>query len=202
METDKVIKAMLFDLDGVLVDACDWHYHSLNDALYHFKGFKILYEDHLEKYNGLPTSVKLDMLEIAEEDKHDIWKMKQDKTLDNIKLYGSVDKYKIRMLTKLRAKYKLVCVTNSIRKTAIQMLKSTGILEFFDFIITNEDVEKNKPHPDCYILAMNKLCLAKQECLIVEDSPKGKQAAYTSGAKVLEVKDVYDVTLDNIRKML
>ena len=118
-------------------------------------------------------------------------------------MYGSVDKYKIRMLNKLKEEnYKLVCVTNSIRETATQMLKSTGQLELFDFLITNEDVDNNKPHPDCYILAMNMLGISKEECLIVEDSPKGKKAAYASGAKVLEVKDVYDVTLDNIRRVI
>ena len=198
-----MIKAIFFDLDGVLVDACDWHYHSLNDALDHYKGFKISYDDHIDKYNGLPTSVKLDMLGISEEEKESIWRMKQDRTLENIKMYGSVDKYKIRMLNKLKEEnYKLVCVTNSIRETATQMLKSTGQLELFDFLITNEDVNNNKPHPDCYILAMNMLGISKEECLIVEDSPKGKKAAYASGAKVLEVKDVYDVTLDNIRRVI
>ena len=198
-----MIKAIFFDLDGVLVDACDWHYHSLNDALEFHKGFRISYEDHIDKYNGLPTSVKLDMLGISQEEKESIWRMKQDRTLENIKMYGSTDKYKIRMLTQLKEEgYNLVCVTNSIRETAIEMLRSTGQLELFDFIITNEDVENNKPHPDCYILAMNKLGLTKEECLIVEDSPKGKQSAYASGAKVLEVKDVYDVTLDNVKRRL
>ena len=198
-----MIKAIFFDLDGVLVDACDWHSHSLNDALEVHKGFRISYEEPLDKYNGLPTSVKLDMLGVSEKEKESIWRMKQDRTLENIKMYGSTDKYKIRMLSQLREEgYKLVCVTNSIRETAIEMLRSTGQLELFDFIITNEDVENNKPHPDCYMLAMNRLGLAKQECLIVEDSPKGKQSAYASGAKVLEVEDVYDVTLDNIRRVI
>lgn len=193
----------MFDLDGVLVDACDWHYHSLNDALEKYKGFKISYDDHLDKYNGLPTSVKLDMLAIQGKDRENIWRMKQDRTLENIKAYGCIDRYKIKMLKKLKQEgYKLACVTNSIRETATQMLKSTGQLEMFDFIVTNEDVQKNKPNPDCYILAMSKLGFTKNECLIVEDSTKGKLAAYASGAKVLEVEDIYDVILDNIRRLL
>ena len=46
-----------------------------------------------------------------------------------------------------------VCVTNSIRKTGTVMLEQTGQLDMIDFIVANEDVENNKPHPDCYNFA-------------------------------------------------
>ena len=52
------MRAIIFDLDGVLVDACDWHYHSLNDALVHYKGYQISYDDHIERFNGFPTNTK------------------------------------------------------------------------------------------------------------------------------------------------
>ena len=77
------MKAILFDLDGVLVDACDWHYHSLNDALEHYEGYRISYEDHIESFNGLPTSVKLNILGIKPDIAEKIWQMKQDKTFGN-----------------------------------------------------------------------------------------------------------------------
>ena len=197
------MKAILFDLDGVLVDACDWHYHSLNDALEFYEGYKISYDDHINKFNGLPTKVKLDLLDIDSDVGKLIWKMKQDKTLDNINKFGRKDFYKIKMLKNLKNDgYKIGCVTNSIKKTAIEMLKVTGQLDFFDIIVTNEDVQNNKPAPDCYMLAFKKLNVSKEEVIIVEDSPKGKQSAYASGAKVVEVDDVFDVTYDLIRSKL
>jgi len=94
------------------------------------------------------------------------------------------------------------CVTNSIRLTAEKMLKVTGQHEYMKILICNEDVENNKPHPDCYVLAMKNLNLQPSETLIVEDSPKGRAAAHKSGARVLEVDDVYDVTYDKIRMFL
>ena len=129
--------------------------------------------------------------------------MKQDRTLKNISKFGKKDLYKIRMLKKLRLDgYKLGCVTNSIRETANEMLKITGQFDLFDIIITNEDVKNNKPSPDCYMLAFKKLNIPKEEVVIVEDSPKGKQSAYDSGAGVIEVDSVYDVTYDFIRSRI
>ena len=194
-----MIKAILFDLDGVLVDACDWHYHALNDALKDCGYKKIEYSDHMTLYNGLPTSKKLEMLNIDKNDRKKIWELKQSKTLNTIIKFGKVDKYKQRMHSQLKNMgLHIVCVTNSIRKTATEMLKVTGQLEYMDFLISNEDVEKNKPHPDCYELAFKKLKLKKEECLIIEDSEKGIESAKRSGANIQKVDDVYDVTLDLI----
>ena len=57
----KKIKAVLFDMDGVLIDAKDWHYEALNKALGLF-GMEINRYDHLNTFDGLPTKVKLQML--------------------------------------------------------------------------------------------------------------------------------------------
>jgi hypothetical protein len=57
------ITAVLFDLDGVLVDATEWHYEALNHALGLF-GFDITRYEHLSSYNGLPTRRKLEMLSV------------------------------------------------------------------------------------------------------------------------------------------
>jgi phosphoglycolate phosphatase-like HAD superfamily hydrolase len=55
------INTVIFDMDGVLVDARDWHYESLNSALEIF-GAAIPYSEHLERFDGLPTKAKLSML--------------------------------------------------------------------------------------------------------------------------------------------
>jgi len=57
----EMIKAVIFDLDGVLVDATEWHYNALNKAL-HIFGYEITRDEHLSVYNGLPTRKKLELL--------------------------------------------------------------------------------------------------------------------------------------------
>ena len=92
-----------------------------------------------------------------------------------------------------RQGFKLACVTNSIRKTALMMLEKSGILQYMDCIISNEDVKNSKPHPEGYIKALVLLNCLPSNAIIVEDSPKGLQAARLTGAKVIEVANATEV---------
>jgi HAD superfamily hydrolase (TIGR01509 family) len=192
-------QAILFDLDGVLVDACDWHFDALNESLQEVVGFTISLEDHHSIYNGLPTKVKLNMLGIDERLQKRIWDLKQSKTLEIISKNANYDKTKADLLVYIKNQnIQLACVTNSIKETATHMLKCTGILNYFDLLVTNEDVEKNKPFPDCYLFAFEKLNLNPNNCICVEDSDKGIAAATNSGCKyVWKVPNAKTVNLVN-----
>ena len=200
------IKSILFDLDGVLVDACDWHYISLNRALEEVVGFCISREDHINTYNGLPTAVKLKMLGLDDATSKKVWKAKQDYTLDTIRENGKIQHEKIELFNYLKDNdIKIACVTNSIRMTTHEMLRSTAQFKYIDIIITNEDVENNKPHPDCYDFAVKKLGVKPNGCIIVEDSPKGIEAANASivpDDNIWKVKNSTEVTLDNYRRFV
>jgi HAD superfamily hydrolase (TIGR01509 family) len=196
-------KAVLFDLDGVLVDACDWHYESLNLALGEVCGYEITREDHLKTFNGLPTLVKLSILKdrriLKDEDIDRVSSLKQEYTTDVIKSLCEVDESKVELITHLKENgYKVACVTNSIRKTAKLMLERLGVLHLLDLLISNEDSQYNKPHPEGYIKSLILLNSLPEDSIIVEDSPKGLEAARLTGCKVIQVKDAKEVTLENI----
>lgn len=202
-----MIRCVLFDLDGVLVEARDWHYFALNKALKQVSRTEIGLDEHLTTFNGLPTAKKLDMLEIMgrikEEHKDKIWKLKQDFTIETIEEMGCVDEEKVNMMKYLKEKgIKIGCVTNSIRKTASLMLKVTGQLDFIDILISNEDVIKPKPHPEGYIFAINAFCCLPHRALIVEDSDYGIEAATKSKANIMRVSCAEDVTKESISKQL
>tara|TARA_R110002020_G_scaffold413339_1_gene623005 strand:- start:94 stop:717 length:624 start_codon:yes stop_codon:yes gene_type:complete len=197
------VSAVLFDLDGVLVDACDWHYESLNRALIEVASIEISREEHITTFNGLPTTAKLKILRdqgrLQDVQFDEIWRLKQKNTLSVINELATVDKGKIYLHKMLNsANIKTACVTNSIRDTAELMLEKTGQIDFIEFLITNEDVRNNKPHPEPYIRAMIRLGINPENILIVEDSDKGMESATGTGAHILRVKDASGVTWKKI----
>lgn len=193
-------KIVLFDLDGVLVDACDWHYEALNRALKEVADFEITRETHETVYNGLPTLTKLELLRklgvIGEDDIQRVSDLKQEHTVKVIEELCVRDESKIKLITALKEKgYKIGVVTNSISKTAKLMLDNIGILPKIDLLLSNEDTDRNKPYPDPYIIAIHLLNSTRSETIIVEDSLKGIKSATDSGAFVREVKNATEVNL-------
>jgi beta-phosphoglucomutase len=201
------IKSILFDLDGVLVDACHWHYEALNRALDSVSGTKIDYDDHIENFNGLPTSKKLEMLiargSVYEYQVDQIWKLKQKNTIEVINDLAEIDPGKILLHEHLKiSNISRACVTNSIRETAELMLINTGQIDMMSFIISNEDVRNNKPHPEPYISAMVRLGTLPAQTLIIEDSDKGMESALATGSHVLRVQNAKDVTWERISEII
>jgi HAD superfamily hydrolase (TIGR01509 family) len=196
------IKAVIFDMDGVLIDARDWHYESLNKALGLF-GSEISRYDHLVTFDGLPTKKKLEMLSLENgfpKKLHDFTnKLKQQYTMDIVHVKCKPTFHHQYALSKLRnSNYKIAVCSNSIRNTIEVMMEKSGLLEYLNFIISNQDVKNGKPDPEMYTLAMNKLELNPDECLIVEDNENGLKAAIASGANVLKVENPDNVTYFNI----
>jgi beta-phosphoglucomutase len=192
-------KAILFDLDGVLVNMPDGHYQALNSALSLF-GAKIKKEEHASFFNGLPTRKKVEMLEsqgrIPVGLVEVINAIKQDYTKDAMKNYCSPDYAKMTMLKYLKDRgFKLACCSNSIKETLHMMLKSACLYDFFDLIIGNDEVTQPKPDPEIYLRAFKKFNVAPKECVIVEDAPHGLEAARLSGAVVFHVRGCEDVDL-------
>ena len=196
------IEAILFDMDGVLIDAREWHYEALNLALAPF-GLGIDRDAHLATYDGLPTRTKLDMLSKSRglpRNLHSfVNKMKQKYTVDMVRQRCHPMFQHQYALSQLKtAGYKLAVCSNSIRQSLELMMQRAGLDRFLDVMISNEDVVKAKPDPEMYLLAMSKLGLTPEQCIIVEDNDHGIRAARASGARVLVVSNSDDVTYDRI----
>lgn len=195
----KTVKAILFDLDGVLVDMPQGHYEALNKALEPFNT-RIHEEEHKSFFNGLPTKKKLEELErqgrIPTGMRDFINDMKQKHTKEIIPKYCPPDDSKIMMLQKLKDDgYLIGCCSNSIKETLHLMLKSANLFDFFDIVVGNDEIGNPKPHPEIYLHTFSRLGVEPHECIIIEDSPHGIAAAKASGANVCEVAGVHEVHL-------
>jgi HAD superfamily hydrolase (TIGR01509 family) len=210
METVEIhmsCKLIVFDLDGVLVDARELHYEALNMALASVDpSFIITREEHLSTYDGRPTSKKLQMLTeskgLPKSQHQRVWELKQESTLSLIDRM-TYDQQKINLLKELKNQgYLVYCASNSIRRTVIRMLMRKGLLEHFDNLLSNQDVALPKPHPAIYWKAMLDAGVLPNETLIVEDSHIGRKAAQLSGAELLAVRNPDDVTSARVQQAL
>lgn len=197
-----MIKAVIFDLDGVLIDARDWHYEALNKSLNLF-GLNISRDDHIVTYDGLPTRKKLEMLSmdrgLPTKLHAFINKMKQVYTMELIFTQCKPTFHHEYALSQLKKhNVRMAVCSNSIRKTLDLMVGKAGIDHYFEFTLSNQDVSKPKPDPEIYQTAISKMGLDPGECLIVEDNANGIKAAEASGGHILQVNSPKDVHWDNI----
>lgn len=199
-----MIKFIVFDLDGVLVEAKTIHFDALNEAL--GEQYSIEWNEHLGKYDGLKTNQKLEMLTkekgLPTELYKTIWEKKQKLTLEKLSNLEPSQQLIDCMSQLVDEGYKLAVCSNSIRRTVLTVLSKLGIIEYFDLILSNEDVKTSKPHPEIYWKAMSMLEVLPEETLIVEDSPFGLLAASRSKATVVRVVSPKEITYININKHL
>ena len=197
------IKAILFDMDGVLIDAKDWHYEALNRALTLF-GMAISRYDHLVTYDGLPTKNKLEMLSRERNLPAALHpflnKMKQQYTMELVINKCKPVFYHEYALSRLKNDgFRLAVCSNSIRASIEEMMDRSNLAKYLEFMISAQDVSIGKPNPEIYNLAISRMMLKPEECLILEDNEHGIQAAVASGAHLMRIHSVEDVNYQNIQ---
>jgi len=198
------MKLIIFDLDGVLVEAKQIHYEALNKAL--GPQYAIEWAEHLSTYDGLKTNQKLQMLTDRKglpTGKHtQVWEDKQKYTLEALKSLKPSNQLQSCMEQLVKEGYMLAVCSNSIRRTVLTVLSKLGIIEYFDLILSNEDVKNSKPHPEIYWKAMSMMGVLPEETLVVEDSPYGLLAAGRSKSHIMRVATPKEITYVNIHKHL
>ncbi len=181
-----MIKALLFDNDGVLVDTERYYFLSTKQIMAKI-GVVITEED---------------FIELILKDNQGTWKYAREKNISEERInelkiernliYSRYLLYEELIIpgvetaiSKLSKKYKLGIVTSSRRDHFEIIHKSTNILHYFDFILTIEDYAESKPNPEPYLKAVELSGFSKEECLVIEDSERGLIAASEAGLKCI-----------------
>lgn len=198
-----MIKLIIFDLDGVLIESKDIHFTALNNAL-EDHGFKsISYKDHISTFDGKSTKIKLKMKKIIGRLAEKINEQKQVYTKELLKNTIERNKYLEDLIIKLKNKgYTVACASNSVQDTVQIALEKLGILHLFDCKISNEDVTNPKPNPEMYLKCMLHFGIGPRDTLIIEDSYIGRQGAFNSGANLCEVNNPDEVTYKRIKNAI
>ena len=198
-----MIKAIIFDLDGVLVDTKQIHFKALNAALKNFKFKEISMDDHVKIFDGLPTNEKLKILQkkrgLPKKYFSKINQHKQKITVSILKKNIKKNIKIIKMMKSLHEKYKIAVATNAVDSTLKICLNKLGISKYIDFKLSNEDIVNPKPNPEIYLRIFIKFGIYPSEALIVEDSHYGREAAISSGAKLLPIKKIEELDLKKIK---
>jgi HAD superfamily hydrolase (TIGR01509 family) len=196
--------ALLFDLDGVLIDSKHLHYEALNLALSDIdSGYTITKSEQESVYEGLPTKAKLNILHLTKglpKSKFDIvWHSKQKYTAELFSTVGPDYELANILESARRSGAMIGVVSNSIRETLDVCLTNLGIYRYFDVSISNEDVSQPKPSPEPYLLAMTKLNIRSSSCAIFEDSDIGKRSALAAGGILIPIANRKDLTLEKVQ---
>jgi len=185
-----MIRGFFFDLDGTLVDTHRANYRAYKQALADF-GFEIEWQD-FQKSIGHQARTFLPWFapglsaasygQIADK-KKEYYRSEIAHTNLNIRL--------VKFMESMKPSHKIALVTTAKRENAEAVLKHHGLSEYFDIVITAEDVSQSKPNPECYKLALKRASLQPKEVVAFEDSSVGVVAAEKAGIAVIKIEGFY-----------
>ncbi len=207
------MKAVIFDMDGVLVDSQPYHYradietmakYGINKDVKFFEAFAgTVTADRmktLKEMFGLDASLQ-EMIDVREQMILDIV------AEENIQAVRGIPE----LLKSIKARGLKTAVASSSSYDLINMvLNKTGIAEYFDSLTSGMDVKRGKPAPDVFLFAAERLGAAPNDCLVVEDSENGVKAAKAANMKALgyinptsgkQDLSMADVVTDDFRKV-
>ncbi|MEK6981549.1 MAG: HAD family phosphatase [Candidatus Micrarchaeota archaeon] len=193
-----IVKAIIFDMDGVLIDSQDLHFKAEIQTVKQF-GHKITKKELIEylgwnerafwteiikKYNINTTVEELQRIERPIYEEILQKNLKEDKKLQ-------------KLLKNLKTKnLKLAVASSSPRRWIKMVLVGLKIEEFFDIIVAGDEIKNSKPNPEIFLRAAKKLEIAPQECIVIEDAPAGIKGANKAGMKSIALITKINKNLD------
>ena len=184
-----MIKGIIFDMDGTIVDSLPYHYEAWKIF---FNENKV--ENFSEKLNEYKGGGTLDLMRTVygnQYSKKELKKMSEDKEKIFRKIYKGEIKQILgfkKFLDELKSKDIMIgLASNAIRKNVSMIINELEIYDYFDSIICGDEVINGKPNPEMFNETIDRFNINKDECLIFEDSLEGVLAAKNSGVKVIGI---------------
>jgi HAD superfamily hydrolase (TIGR01549 family) len=184
--------ALLFDMDGVLVDSVDSWWKSLNHALKTYNQQEITRDEFIEDYWGYELQDILKQLGLDE--KNGVFCNNVFRNyVDEITLFSGT-KQTLETLTS----YPKAIITNTPRDCTIQILEKYEIKHYFDVIVTSDQIEKGKPAPDMIYEVCKRLGFKPANVVLIGDTKNDVKAAKAAGCTSIGINVIGDYTITNI----
>lgn len=187
------IAAVIFDMDGVIIDSEPIHYR-VNQRLFKELGLGISKKEYSE-FIGCSNNDMWRILKDRYNLQESIEELIKHQIEENIR-YLDHNKEKpitgiVGLLEKLKAdNFKIGLASSSPMKYIVRVLKEFAIEEYFDVKVSGEELARSKPNPDIYIKAARLLDEPEEKCIVIEDSYHGVTAAKKAGMKCIGFKNV------------
>lgn len=180
-------KLAVFDLDGTLFDTERVNYLAYRAAAAEF-GYDITCEQFSAQFVGKNYKDFLPAFGIEDSDVQEQIHESKKRAYAGFLKEAKINEHLFAMIRGIKEEYVLAVATTASRKNVCEILSCFAVQELFDFLITQEDVKKLKPNPECYLLAMRRAGIDAEHTVVFEDSAVGIAAAVASGASVIKVE--------------
>lgn len=195
------IKAIIFDMDGVIFDT-EVVYLELWSKAFEKYGYKLEKEIYSEVLGTGRENVKRVFLNnYGNELPIEIMYKEKDEGLGKAVDRGIPLKegaYEILSYLK-NNNYKIALATSAAKERALKQLRYADIESFFDTIVSRDDVKETKPNPDIFLKAAKRLNVNPDECIVIEDSGAGIKAAFNAGMTGIHIVDLKEADNEIIR---
>jgi len=181
-------KALIFDCDGTLADTMPVHYIAWTSSLRSFGAD--LAEDHFYRLGGVPTDKIIQMLNDEFGYGLDVEKTYEDKERRYVELIDQVREVEavVAIARKNFGKVPMAVASGGTHDIVEATLGVLKLRDLFGVIVGADDVTHGKPHPDCFLLAAEKMGVAPEDCVVYEDGDPGIEAAERAGMRVIDVR--------------
>ena len=185
-----MIKGILWDNDGVLVDTERLYFQANHEVLLPYQ-IEMTEADFFNFYliNNCGAWHLLREQDISEEEILSIRKKRDDLYIQSLLNSTHLVVPGIEsLLKKVNGRVRMGVVTSSYRDYFNAIHNKLNLMQYFEFAITNEDYKESKPSPEPYLLGLQKLNIPNDDCLVIEDSPRGLQSALAAGIRCIAIR--------------
>ena len=189
-------KAILFDMDGVLVDSLDSWWKSLDTAMKNFGREGVSRDEFIEKYWGRDLQYNLKVMGLSYEILN-FCNRAYAKNVDSVRIYPDT----IDTLRKLKG-YPKAIITNTPRDCAIQIIKSLKLEEFFEHVVTSDEVSMGKPSPEIVYKSCLDLNVEPKDVVLVGDTASDIEAGKSAGCTVIGMRIKADYKINSLSDLV